>query len=272
MAVKKKNVLWTILLVLIGLLAVLSLSVKLFGGKAVKTAIQTAGSAVLKVPVKVQSVSLAPWQGKLEMKDLQISNPEGYEHSHLLTMGSGLIHLNTGSLFSDTVQIEQIHLAKVEVVIEQKGLTNNLQQILKNLPKVESEKGSKPAETTPSKSLLIKDLLLEEVSVKVKLLPVPGKADTITLKLAPIHMTDVGKDGKINVGELTAKILTAIASGLAQQGKDLLPADLLNPLQDAVKETGRQVLEAGQTLLQEGKNLGQGVGEAVQGLFKKKEE
>lgn len=268
MAEKKKNLLWAALLVLIALLAVFSLLLKLFGGMALKTAVQTAGSAVLKVPVTVQSVSLAPWQGKLEMAALQISNPDGYQHPHLLTMGYGHIRLNTASLFSDTVQIEQIHLQKVEVVIEQKGLTNNLQQILNNLPKTESKPEEKPA----GKNLLIKDLLLEEVSVKVKLLPVPGKADTITLKLAPIRMTDVGKDGKVNVGELTAKVLTAIAAGIAQQGKDLLPTDLLNPLNDAIKETGRQVLEAGQTILKEGKELGKGVGEAVQGLFKKKEE
>lgn len=272
MAAKKKNVIWTVILALIGLLAVLSLSIKLFGAGAVKAAVQTAGSAVLKVPVKVQSISLAPWQGKLKMTDLQISNPEGYQHAYLLTMGSGFVHLNIASLFRDSVQIEQIHLSKLEVVIEQKGLTNNLQEILKNLPKTEPAPTSKPAEETPGKKLLIKDLLLEDVSVKVKLLPVPGKADTITLKLAPIHMTDVGKDGNVNVGELTAKVLTAIAAGIAQQGKDLLPADLLNPLNDALKETGRQVLQAGQTLLKEGKDLGKGVGEAVQGLFKKKEE
>ena len=272
MTTKKKNVLWIIVLVVVLLAAVLSLAIKLFGGWAVKTAIQTAGSAVLKVPVRVEAVSLSPWKGLLEMRDLQISNPEGYEHPHLLTMGFGHVQLNTGSLFSDTVEIEQLHLSKVELVIEQKGLTNNLQQILKNLPKAEPEAEPKAAEKTEGKGLVIKDLLIEETAVKVKLIPIPGKADTITLRLAPIHMTDVGKDNKVNVGELTAKVLTAIAAGIAQQGKDLLPADMLNSLNDAVKETGRQILEAGQTLLKGGKDLGKGVGEAVQGLFKKKEE
>jgi hypothetical protein len=161
----------------------------------------------------------------------------------------------------------------IEVVMEQKGLTNNLQQILNNLPKTEEKPAEeKPKDAAPSKSLVIKDLYLNDVSVKIKLLPVPGKADTLTLDLAPIHMTDIGKDKKVDSGELIAKILKAIAAGIAEQGKDILPTEMIGPLTDSLKETGKQIMETGQEAIKEGTDLGKGVGDAVKGLFKKKEE
>ena len=59
--------------------------------------------------------------------------------------------------------------------------------------------------------------------VQAKLLPIPGKADTVTLKLDPIIMTDLGSDDKMDVAKLTGKILLAIATGVAKQGVGLLP-------------------------------------------------
>jgi len=84
--------------------------------------------------------------------------------------------------------------------------------------------------------------------LKIKLLPVavPGKADTLTLKLTPIHMTDIGKDKKVDTGELIAQILKAIAAGIAEQGKDILPTEMIGPLTDSLKETGKQIMETGQ--------------------------
>jgi hypothetical protein len=273
MAKKMSKILMTVVLVLVLLIAAISLGIKFYGGSMVKKGIETVGPKVLQVPVRVDSVNLWTLLGKLEMKNLEIDNPEEYEHEQFLKMGFAHIKLNVGSLFSDTVEIEKMQFDGIEVVMEQKGLTNNLQQILNNLPKTEEKPAEeKPKDAAPSKSLVIKDLYLNDVSVKIKLLPVPGKADTLTLDLAPIHMTDIGKDKKVDSGELIAKILKAIAAGIAEQGKDILPTEMIGPLTDSLKETGKQIMETGQEAIKEGTDLGKGVGDAVKGLFKKKEE
>lgn len=268
MAKKGKKFLMTVIVVIVLLIVVISLAIKLYGGHLVKTGIETVGPKVLQVPVRVDSVNLWTLLGKLEMKNLEIDNPEGYEHEQFLKMGFAHIKLNVGSLFSDTVEIDKMQFDAIELVMEQKGLTNNLQEILNNLPKTEE----KPKDSSPGKGLVIKDLLVNEVSVKIKLLPVPGKADTLTLKLAPIHMTDVGKDNKVDTGELISKVLKAIAGGIAEQGKDILPTEMIGPLADTLKDTGKQILESGQEVLKQGTDVGKDVGDAVKGLFKKKEE
>ena len=117
-----------------------------------------------------------------------------------------------------------------------------------------------------------KELIINEVTVKAKLLPIPGKADTVTLKIAPITMTDVGKKDKVNTAALISKVLTAIAKGIAEQGKDILPTEMIGPLGDTLKEAGQQLLEGGKGVLKEGTDLGKDIGGVIQGLFKKKED
>ncbi len=268
MAKKMKKTLVTVVLVLVVLLLLISLSVKMFGAGAVKTAIETIGSKVLQVDVRVRSVSLWTLLGKLEMNNLEIDNPEGYQHEKFLTLDFAHLKLNVKSLLSDTVEIEKMQFDNIELVMEQKGLTNNLQEILNNLPKSEE----KPADTKPGKNLVIRDLLINGVTVKVKLLPVPGKVDTLTLKLAPIQMNDIGTDQKVDTAQLMGRILRAIAEGIAQQGKDILPTEMIGPLTDTLKETGRQILDTGQDVIKQGVDVGEGVKDAVQGLFRKKED
>jgi len=270
---KKKSLLVKVVIALVVVILIISLAIKMFGGRAVKAGIQTAGSKVLGVGVRVDHVGLWTLLGKVEMKKLEVDNPEGYKHEQLLKMELAHVDLNVPSLLSDTVEIDKMQFDKIELVIEQKGLTSNLNEILKNIPKSEE----KPTEDTPTKekgegkNLVIKELIINEVTVKADL-PVPGKMDTVTLKIDPITMTDVGKKNKVNTAALMSIILKAITKSIAQQGKDILPAEMIGPLGDTLKEAGQQLLESGKDVLKEGTDLGKGVGEAIEGLFKKKEE
>jgi hypothetical protein len=95
-------------------------------------------------------------------------------------------------------------------------------------------------------------------------------------------MENLGTDDKLSMAELAVKILGAIASGVAQQGMDLLPTEMLEPLQAAISEhgqilidTGAEVLEQtkdlGKDILEGGKDIGKEATEALQGLFKKED-
>lgn len=267
-----KKTLTTIVLVLVIVILLISLAIKVAGGRAVKAGIEKAGSKVLQVDVRVQDVALWTLLGKLELKNLKIDNPEGYEHDQLLSMGFGHIDLKVGSLLSDTVEIEKMQFDNIVLDLEQKGLSSNLHEILKNLPKAEEKPEEAPAEKQAGKNLVIKDLLVNGVTVNVQLLPVPGKADTLTFNLNEIHMTDVGKDKKVDTAILMRKVLTAIAAGVAEKGKDILPTEMIGPLTDTLKETGQQFLETGKGIIKQGTDAGEGVKDAVEGLFRKKEE
>lgn len=269
-----------VLLLIVGVAVVINL----FGDTALKAGVETGASKALKVGVAVEDISLGIFAGKLNINDLVVDNPEGYNNPSFLELGSGFVHLNTRSLLSDTVEIETIQLNNVGITIEQKGMSNNLKEILDNLPKSEPVEEEKPSEKE-AKKLLVKNLDIEGVKVTVKLLPIPGRADNLTLALAPIHMENIGSDAPINTPELVSKILLAIAGGIAEKGKGVLPLDMLNNISTQLGEHGLKVLEmgtdilesgkdAGTDLLETGKDIGKEATEALKGLnpFQKKED
>jgi hypothetical protein len=68
------------------------------------------------------------------------------------------------------------------------------------------------------------------------LLPVPGKTDTLTLKLAPIKMTNLGDDNKLTTAVLSSKIMLAITDGIAEQGTGVLPKEIVGSLASELKK------------------------------------
>jgi len=268
-----KKTLSMVVIILLALIIVVALLVKLFGDHALKVGVETAAGKTMKVPVTLDDISLSILAGKLNMNNLVVKNPEGYENPTFLELGHGYVDLTTTSLLSDTIEIEKMQFDNIGLTIEQKGLNNNLKEILGNLPKSEPDQEPAKDEKT-GKKLLIKQLDINGVEVKVKLLPVPGRADTLTLKINPIHMENLGSDEKIDTAALVSKIVTAIASGVAEQGKDLLPTDMINSIGDQLSAQGLKLIESGKeagTGLIE--NVGKEATDALKGLnpFQKKE-
>jgi hypothetical protein len=134
---------------------------------------------------------------------------------------------------------------------------------------------AKKEQREPSgKKLHIDNLELSEVTVRVKLLPVSGKSDTVTLKLKPIKMTDLGGDNKLDVEALSGKILVALGGGIAEQGAGVLPDEIIGSLSDQLKRLGALSgawLDEGGRILKESTDLGKDITKGLKGLFKPKE-
>jgi hypothetical protein len=246
--------------------------------------------------VAVDDVDLSILGGKIGFQNLVIDNPPDYKHERLLELGDAKIAVETGSLLTDIINIKEIRLDGMNVVLEQRGVTsNNIQDIMKALPAKEAE----PAEPADpgGKKLHIDSLEITNTQVKVKLLPLPGKVDTLTLKLAPIKMTDIGGENDIDTVALVRKVLLAIAGGIAEQGVGLLPKEMLGSLASqldklgalpaAFFDKGGKILDVGkdvgETTVEAGKDVGggiikgaggatKGVTDGIKGLFKPKEE
>lgn len=266
-----RKILRIVLLAIVALVVCIVLLIHFFGNSLLKTGIETAASKTLTVPVNIADMDFSILGAKVGFQGLVIDNPPGYKHEKLLEVGDARIAVSAGSLLKDTVNIKEIKLDKVNVVLEQKGVTsNNLQDIIKALPKSEE----KPEDTTKEgKKLHIDKLELTNIVVQAKLLPVPGKADTVTLKLDPIVMTDLGTDNKLDVAALTGKILLAITTGVAKQGAGLLPEGITNALGTTLGITadlGKAAVEGGTKIIEGGADAGKGIIEGVQGLFKSK--
>lgn len=273
--------------------ALVVVAIVLFANNALDMAIESAGTRALNVGVSVEEVDLSILRGRLGIRDLAINNPPGYRHERLLELGQGHVTVNARSLLSDVVNIHEVKLDGMNVVLEQRGVSgNNLQDIIKALPDKEKQ------ESGPGgKKLHIDSLEITNIQVRVKLLPVPGKVDTLTIKLNPIKMTDLGGENKLDTAALSRKILLAIAGGIAEQGAGLLPDEMLGSLvfelgkfgavPDILLKTGSKLLEAGagagkgatdagkgvgEGVLKGAEDVGKGITEGLKGLLKKKEQ
>ncbi len=224
-----------ILVVIVGLVV----AFHFFGSKAMKTGVEVGATQAMKVPVAVEEVNLSILAGQAGVKNLIVDNPAGYQNKKMLEVGEAKVDLAVLSVLSDTVRIEDIFLEKVSVVLEQKGLTNNIQEVLNGMsPKSAKAEAEKEVSEKPAKKLSVKKLEIREVAVKVKLLPIPGKKDTLTMKLSPITMTDLGSDDKLDIAMLSSKILLAIVEGIAKQGVGILPDEIIGPMGDKLKSLG----------------------------------
>ena len=268
-----RKILRIVLLAIVALIVCIVVVIHFFGNSLLKTGIETAASKTLSVGVSIEDMDFSILGAKVSFQGLVIDNPPGYKHEKLLEVGNARIAVSTGSLLKDTINIKEIIFDGVNVVLEQKGVTsNNLQDIIKAIPKSE-EPENKTKKT--AKKLHIDKLELRNIVVQAKLLPVPGKVDTVTLKLDPIIMTDLGSDDKMDVAKLTGKILLAIATGVAKQGVGLLPDSVTNAMSTTLgitAEVGKAAVEGGAKLIEGGADAGKGIIKGVQGLFKSKKQ
>jgi len=275
------KIVYGILFVIIVLVIVAVALVHLFGNQALKTGIETAATKTLNVAVTVSDVDLSILGGKLSLQNLVINNPPNYQHTKLLELKDAKIAVNIKSLLSDEVKIREIRLDGANVFLEQKGLSNNINEVIKAIP----SKDKQPSEPS-GKKLHIDNLEITNITVNVKLLPIPGKADTLTLKLAPIKMTNLGSDNKLNTAALSSKIMLAITTGIAEQGAGVLPKEIVGSLASELKRVGDltgtllgqggEILKTGEYVgkeaIETGKDIGKTATDALKGLIKPKKE
>jgi len=263
------KILKLVVLIVVIVLVAAVVAFHLFSGQIIKSGVKTAASNALKVGVDINDISLSILGGSVAINGLIINNPPGYTYKNLLELNKADIAVNIRSLMQDTVHIKEIKLDGIDLVIEQKGFSNNLQEIIKALPS-EKEQQGQPA---TGKKLVIDDLEITNIRVKVKLLPVPGKADTVTLNLAPIKMANLGGDNKLDTAKLSAKIMVAITQGIVQQGAGVLPGDMLKTINSTLGEVtniGKAAVEEGVKVIESGTEAGKGILKGATDLLKPK--
>lgn len=248
----KKAVLIYIAVVIVVILAAGYIIFDKMGEAWIKGATEKAASGILGVPLTIKDLDLEMLRGKVLIYGLVIQNPPRYANKTLLEAGEITMHLDTLSLLSDTMRIQLIKVDSATLTIEQKGRTNNLKEILGNIPKGEAGAESK------GKKLEVKRLEVTNTNVRVKLLPVPGKRDTISLKLSPIVMENLGGPN-FRMGMVTSKVVTAMATGVARQGAGLLPTDMIKGIGSSAAKISKSAAGSGAKALKGAGSAGKGI-------------
>jgi hypothetical protein len=181
----------------------------------------------------------------------------------LLKLKQVNLKADTKSLLSKEVLIKDMKLDNMEVFVEQKGLGNNLYQVIKPLREPHKPTG---------KGLVIDNLEIANVTVHVSVPAVAGQAQSMDLKLASIKMSNLGRSEKMDTAVLISKILLAVAAGIAEQSGGILPKETIGQLGgvlDKAVDIGKTILAPGGKTPdgQQKDSLGKSVTDGIKDLF-----
>jgi len=226
----------SLIIVAIVLVIIAVVAAALLANKAVQTAVETASTKALNVAVDVGKADVSLLSGSARLQSLRVANPPGYTGASLLTLQRADVTADAGSLLSREILIHDMKLDAMELFIEQKGLQNNLYDVIQPLREPRPPTG---------RSLIVDNLEITNVVVHVGVSGLPGQTQVTSFKLAPLRMTELGRHEKMDTTILIGKIVLAVAAGVAQQGGNLLPPQTvgeITSLLDKALDLGRILL------------------------------
>ena len=266
--------------VLLGILIVLILAAVVVGlmiDSIAKAGVEKGGTYALGVATTVEDLDLGLLSGTLTMDGLRIANPEGYKTAHLMKSGRFDVEVKPGSVLTDTIAIPMFELNGLDLNIEQKLGKSNVGEVMDNLKRLS---GDDKTDKGGGKELNIDSVVIRNVTATIQVLPIGGKASTVTVKVPLIEMKNLTPEDRngIVLGELLQKLFPAIIGGVLDKGKGILPAGLQADLGKNVEglkkllsnDAAKKLKEAGGKVIEGvGKEV-EGVGKKLDDLFKKK--
>lgn len=243
------------------LFVVAAAAVFFFGSSAlnngIRNGVETYGPRVTQTPVTLAGVNLSILSGSGTLKELKVGNPKGYQSENIFALGQIDLKVDTSTVFSDKIIIDEIIIKKPEISYEKSLTSSNVKELMQNIeaftgPSSDSDPDPAPDEGA-KKQVVIKKLLIEDGTVYVGALGV-GQ----TVALPRIEMADIGEGGSQTtmaeaIDLVLAKVLQSIGPAIANA------SDLGGAAVDSLKTQGLEKVDQAAEKATEG----------IKGLFKK---
>lgn len=216
----------------------------------VEWGIEEGSSAALGVETELGSADLGITAGYLKLNDFEVSNPNGFDGSHIITIEFGMLDLDESSLFSDKVTADSIIFESVNVSIIHDEGRSNYSQLMENIRELKSE----PSES--QQKFVIKKIVIKDVSVTASISILNQKTYTKSITIKDITLRNVGGDDGATIGKLTVSIVRKIISEAVKEMKNELPGDISKHL----KRFDKNVIgKAGKDVIDKVKKLGSSI-------------
>jgi len=189
----------------------------------VRYGIDEFGPEVVGVDVDVKYSYVSILRGIVDIRDLVVSNPSGYQTPYLLRAGRILVDLDSSKLYGsccnlDHVTVSTIELQDVDIVLETKAKgiwgTSNVQEVIDFM----EDKGTVDLNEKPP-NLTLYELNVKNVRVHLRYDQLLGATSTIAI--ADMHYQSFSKQvGSYAVDDIIKIILKSILKstlGAAQQ-------------------------------------------------------
>jgi hypothetical protein len=228
-------------------LVVVVLAVVFFSlNSIVKKGVETVGPQMTKVEVRLGSADLSPFSGSGSLNQLFVGNPDGYKTPFAIQMGSVKVGVKIGSVFSDTVVVDEINIQDPEITLEGTLDGNNLGKILDNLKgsgSTQEKQATAPAASgeKPAKKFIVKDLVLAGAKVHINVSGF-GKSVAKDVSIPDLHLQNIGNaEGGVTPAQLCWQILQPTLNEAVVVATDELKKQGVQQLQNEVnKELQKQ--------------------------------
>jgi hypothetical protein len=116
----------------------------------VKSTIENVGSELTGTAVSVDGVAIDLGSGSVSLQGLQIDNPVGYNSDYAFFLGEATVAIDTASLGGSVLLLKEIVVKGARLNAEQRGNSNNLSDLLKQLEANSSKgKGAEEQQAPP---------------------------------------------------------------------------------------------------------------------------
>ena len=252
----KKILLFLVILVVAAAAAVYFLGSS-FLNKGIKAGVEKFGPEITQTPVTLANVDISILACNATLTGLNVGNPDGYKSENIFALGQIDVDLERGSLMSDKIIINKIHIKKPEISYEKTLMSSNIKALLKN---IEDYTGASAETDTPTETeepaadgaqqqVVIKELIIEDGTIFVGLM---GAGTTVALPRIEMH--DIGEAGN---EKSMAEII------------ELVLSEVLKSIGPAIADAGDIVGDGGKAVLEEGEGALNKATDSIKGLFGK---
>lgn len=173
-------------------------------------AVEKGGTWALGVETTLDDADVGLLTGSFALEGLRVANPPGFRSEPMLEMRWGGTELDVGSVFKDTIRVDNLTLEGIKLRLEQSAGKTNYGVIVDSLKRFESKDG-KPSE---GKKYIIKEIVIHGVECVVDLLPIGGALTSTPVKIPELRLADVGTES--NQGVILAEVMSVVVKALFQ--------------------------------------------------------
>ena len=219
------------LLLLAGVVIIGGIVLYLTINTIIASEIESAATDALGVDTELGSFELSLFQGRSRISDLEIANPEGYD-GKFLTLGSGVVGVNLGTVMSDRLEIEEITLKDIEVSLIERLDGSNLGIIIKNAEGDDPKDTDDTNDTGDDRKFIIDKVEADDITLTIAIEPITQSRKPTTMKIDQILVRDIGKkQNGVTLDEVTSILVRSIIGSAAKAAPGQIPSILLSTME-----------------------------------------
>ncbi|MEQ8820162.1 MAG: AsmA family protein [Sumerlaeia bacterium] len=226
---------------------------------------------VLDVPATVGGASLELQNEAVQLNDIVIPNPQGFESDHAMAFATIRAEVDVQSLRTEVPTIRLIRISGADIILEQKKGGSNLQKLMENAQRLSDP--NKPVDPNEEPARFrVQKIVVEGSTTRVAIPFLGGK--TYDVPIEDIEITDLGgEDGILTAEEMAEVLIETVAGQIGMESQGLLPTDALSAMQGSLtdmKSSAQSTLDQAKESIGGVKDAAKDVKDSIGGLFGKK--